>query len=36
MAFRIMKILGDKKIIDMNKLTVGEFIESVNNLSKEL
>ena len=36
MAFRILKVLGDKKIIDMNKLTVGKFINLVNDLAKEL
>ena len=35
-AFKIMKVLADKKIIDANKLTVGKFIELVNDLAKEL
>ena len=35
-AFRIMKVLGDKKLINMDKLTVGTFISLVNDLAKEL
>ena len=35
-AFKVMKKLMDMKILNVNKLTVGKFIELVHELSKEL
>jgi hypothetical protein len=35
-AFKVIKILIDKKIINAEKLTVGKFIELVHELAKEL
>jgi len=35
-AFKIMKILMDKKLVDKDKLTVGKFIELVNKIAEVL
>ena len=36
LAFKILKVLSDKKLINLEKLTVGKFITIVNDLAKEL
>jgi len=36
LAFKILKVLSDKKLINLENLTVRRFITIVNDLSKEL
>ena len=35
-AFKIMRVLIEKKIVDDKKLTIGKFISLVNDIAKEL